>query len=96
MQKSVMKYITRIGQKTGMLKNSKKVQKKAIPVALVAEYQNLNSGNRRTKGLKLRSYPYWHSTQCLSIYRDPQPELIRLTGWQAWAVKLVFLGFQLC
>ena len=46
MQKSVMKYMTRIGQKTGMLKNSKKVQKKAITVALVAEYQNLNSGNR--------------------------------------------------
>ena len=46
MQKSVMKYMTRIGQKTGMLKNSKKVQKKAITVAFVAEYQNLNSGNR--------------------------------------------------
>lgn len=43
MQKSVMKYITKIGQKTGILKNSKKVQKKAITVAFVAEYQNLNS-----------------------------------------------------
>ena len=50
MQNSVMKYITRIGQKTGMLKNSKKVQKKAMRVALVAEYQNLNSGRRRMKG----------------------------------------------
>jgi len=46
MQNSVMKYMTRIGQKTGMLKNSKKVQKKAMAVAFVAEYQNLNSGNR--------------------------------------------------
>ena len=43
MQKSVMKYITKIGQKTGILKNSKKVQIKAITVAFVAEYQNLNS-----------------------------------------------------
>ena len=51
MQKSVMKYITRIGQNTGMLKNSKKVQAKAMDVALVAEYQNLNSGNLLMKGL---------------------------------------------
>ena len=64
-----MKYITRIGQNTGMLKTWKKVQQKAITwnkpssimlpviyesnmimmivtVALVAEYQNLNSGKR--------------------------------------------------
>ncbi len=38
--------MTRIGQKTGMLKKSKKVQNRAIMVALVAEYQNLNSGSR--------------------------------------------------
>merc|ERR1719367_1999677 len=50
-QKSVMKYITRIGQNTGILKSSKKVQPKAITVALVAEYQNLNSGKRLMKGL---------------------------------------------
>ena len=50
-QKRVMKYITRIGQNTGILKNSKKVQAKAIVVALVAEYQNLNSGSLRMKGL---------------------------------------------
>ena len=48
--KSLMKYITRMGQKTGMLKNSKKVQKNAMTVALVAEYQNLNSGRRRMNG----------------------------------------------
>ncbi len=46
MQNRVMKYMTRIGQKTGMLKKSKKVQKNAIRVAFVAEYQNLNSGRR--------------------------------------------------
>ena len=46
MQKSVIKYMTRMGQKTGILKNSKKVQAKAIRVAFVAEYQNLNSGRR--------------------------------------------------
>ena len=50
MQKSVMKYMTRMGQKTGMLKKSKKVHTKAMTVALVAEYQNLNSGNRRMNG----------------------------------------------
>ena len=50
MTKRVMKYMTRIGQKTGMLKNSKKVQPKPISVAFVAEYQNLNSGSRRMKG----------------------------------------------
>ena len=50
MTKSVMKYMTRIGQNTGMLKNSKKVQKKAMSVAFVAEYQNLNSGSRRMNG----------------------------------------------
>ena len=45
MQNKVMKYMTRIGQNTGMLKKSKKVHTKAITVAFVAEYQNLNSGN---------------------------------------------------
>ena len=43
--------MTKIGQKTGILKKSKKVQKNAIAVALVAEYQNLNSGNLLMKGL---------------------------------------------
>merc|ERR1719412_1160213 len=42
--------MTRIGQKTGMLKNSKNVQTKAITVAFVAEYQNLNSGNLLING----------------------------------------------
>ena len=49
MQNSVMKYMTRIGQKTGMLKKSKNVHKKAMTVAFVAEYQNLNSGNLKNK-----------------------------------------------
>ena len=55
-QKSVMKYMTRIGQNTGMLNSSKKVQKNAIVVALVAEYQNLNSGSLRMKG---RNSSFW-------------------------------------
>ena len=46
MQNKVMKYMTRMGQKTGMLKNSKKVQKNAMTVAFVAEYQNLNSAKK--------------------------------------------------
>ena len=50
MQNNVMKYMTKIGQNTGMLKKSKNVQVKAITVALVAEYQNLNSGSLLMKG----------------------------------------------
>ena len=45
MQNNVMKYMTRIGQKTGILKKSKNVHTNAMTVAFVAEYQNLNSGN---------------------------------------------------
>ena len=45
-----MKYITRIGQNTGMLKTSKKVQITAMTVDLETEYQNLNSGNLLMKG----------------------------------------------
>jgi len=51
MQKRVMKYITRMGQNTGILKTSKNVQIKAIVVDFVIAYQNLNSGNRLMKGL---------------------------------------------
>ena len=51
MQNNVMKYMTRIGQNTGMLKKSKNVHTKAMTVAFVAEYQNLNSGKRLMKGL---------------------------------------------
>lgn len=51
MQNRVMKYITKIGQNTGTLKQSKKVHIRATIVLLVMEYQNLNSGNRLTKGL---------------------------------------------
>lgn len=50
MQKSVKKYITRIGQNTGMLKQSKNVHIMAMTVDLLTEYQNLNSGKRRIKG----------------------------------------------
>jgi len=50
-QKRVMKYMTRMGQNTGMLKQSKNVQIIAIVVDFVTEYQNLNSGSRRMNGL---------------------------------------------
>lgn len=46
-----MKYMTRMGQNTGILKTSKNVQIKAIVVDFVIAYQNLNSGNRLMKGL---------------------------------------------
>ena len=50
MQKSVMKYMTRMGQNTGILKTSKNVQIMAIVVDFVMAYQNLNSGKRLMKG----------------------------------------------
>jgi len=46
-----MKYMTRIGQNTGMLKHSKNVHPSAINVLLLTEYQNLNSGNLLMNGL---------------------------------------------
>ena len=56
MQNNVMKYMTRIGQNTGMLKKSKNVHTKAMTVAFVAEYQNLNSGSLNSKKKLLDSY----------------------------------------
>lgn len=53
--KRIIQYMTKTGQKTGMLKNSKKVQTKEMAMALVAQYQNLNSGRRRMKGLNSSS-----------------------------------------
>lgn len=50
MQNKVIKYITRIGQKTGMLNTSKNVQIIPITVLFVVAYQNLNSGSRRMNG----------------------------------------------
>lgn len=41
-QKRVMKYMTKIGQNTGILKASKQVQNIAITIALVAEYLKLH------------------------------------------------------
>lgn len=51
MQNSVMKYITSIGQNTGMLKQSNRVHIMATTVDFVTEYQNLNSGNLLMNGL---------------------------------------------
>jgi len=51
MQNKVMKYMTRMGQNTGMLKHSNMVHTMAITVDLVTEYQNLNSGSRLMNGL---------------------------------------------
>lgn len=50
-RKSVMKYMTRMGQNTGTLKTWKNVQNRAISVDFVTLYQNLNSGNLRINGL---------------------------------------------
>lgn len=50
-QNNVMKYITSIGQNTGMLKQSNRVHTMATTVDFVTEYQNLNSGNLLINGL---------------------------------------------
>lgn len=50
MQKSVIKYMTKMGQKTGILKQSKNVHINPIMVLFVTAYQNLNSGSLRTNG----------------------------------------------
>merc|ERR1712178_454364 len=47
----IMKYITKMGQNTGIFSASKNVQNMAMDTALVALYQNLNSGNLRINGL---------------------------------------------
>lgn len=47
----INQYSTSTGQNTGRLKISDQLQQKPITMARVAEYQNLNSGRRRTKGL---------------------------------------------
>lgn len=45
-----MKYITSIGQKTGILKQSNIEHIRATKVDFVTEYQNLNSGSLLTNG----------------------------------------------
>ena len=92
MTKRVMKYMTRMGQKTGMLKNSKKVQPKPMSVAFVAEYQNLNSGSRRMKGR--------NSSFCLvgsanpSSARSKSVSMIEL--WIQSLCKITVFCFELC
>lgn len=48
---NVIKYITSIGQKTGILNRSNIVSTREMTVDLHTEYQNLNSGNRLMNGL---------------------------------------------
>lgn len=44
-------YRSKIGQKTGISNIEKKVAKNPRMIDLILEYQNLNSGRRRTNGL---------------------------------------------
>jgi hypothetical protein len=55
MKNSTKKYISRIGQKTGMSKIEKKVMTMHIAVPLAHANQNLNSGSLRVNGLN--SFP---------------------------------------
>ena len=50
-KKRTIKYINRMGQKTGTSKKLKNVIPNEIKTALIQEYQNLNSGNLLANGL---------------------------------------------
>ena len=52
-----MKYMTRMGQNTGMLKNSKNVHVMAITTALVAAY--LQGENATSKFFNVKKLPYF-------------------------------------
>lgn len=49
-------YITRTGQNTGTSKTASQLHTKAMAMARVAQYQNLNSGSRRMKGRNSSSF----------------------------------------
>ena len=57
MKNSMHQYMSRIGQKTGTSNTLKKVMKNAYTNDRMDRCQNLNSGNRRTKGLN-SSFPF--------------------------------------
>lgn len=69
-------YMTRTGQKTGTLKISNQLQKKLMTMALVAQYQNLNSGRRRMKGL--------NSSSCFvgSVPTDPSSISLSIASFE--------------
>lgn len=67
MQNNVIKYITNIGQNTGMLNTSKKVQIIAMTVLLEIAYQNLNSGNLRMNGRNSSFDLVGNSGPCSSV-----------------------------
>ena len=55
--KRMMKYMTRMGQNTGMFKASKNVHIMPISIALVAEYLHTNTGPLTSLGLHLNLHP---------------------------------------
>jgi len=55
MAKRIQKYISKIGQKTGISNTLKKLHTSAMAIAFVVEYQNLNSGSLRINGLNSSS-----------------------------------------
>lgn len=59
--KRMIQYTTRTGQNTGRSNISNQLQMNPIAMALVAAYQNLNSGSLRTKGLN----------SCVSLVGNP-------------------------
>lgn len=51
----MIKYSNKIGQKTGMLQNSKNVQINEINVAIVDEYLNIKNNKRNVNLIKLQN-----------------------------------------
>lgn len=89
MQNSVMKYMTRMGQKTGTLNTSKNVQIIAIVVDFVMAYQNLNSGSRRMNGL--------NSSLLLVGNAGPSGSSAKIEWWCWWSAgassKMAFKSY---
>lgn len=69
--KRIIQYMTNTGQKTGTLNTSNQLHKKEMKMARVAQYQNLNSGSRRMKGL--------NSSSCLVGRVPTEPSSISLS-----------------
>jgi hypothetical protein len=80
MKNKTKKYISRMGQKTGMSKTEKKVMTIDVAVPLVQANQNLNSGSRRANGLN--SFPSF------SVVGRPGPLSVGSSKGDKKAMKL--------
>mmetsp|Transcript_1752 Transcript_1752/g.3703 ORF Transcript_1752/g.3703 Transcript_1752/m.3703 type:complete len:98 (-) Transcript_1752:330-623(-) len=80
MKNKTKKYISRIGQKTGMSNTEKKVMTMDVNVPLVHASQNLNSGRRRANGR--------YSLPSFSVVGRPGPLSLGSSNGDKKAMKL--------